>query len=73
MNLEIVVEPEAEADIKSATAYYQRIKPSLAKKFTHDLHSSFLFLKSNPEASPVVYKHYRRSLLNIFPYVILIL
>jgi plasmid stabilization system protein ParE len=70
MSMAVITSPEAEDDIRQIHNYYSKIDYSLAERFLNDLHEQFKTVSNHPEAFPVVYKNYRRTLLDTFPYAV---
>lgn len=65
---DILVTPEAEADIAEALADLQRISAALVFRFGVELDRVYANIVDYPEMYPVVYKTFRRGLLRKFPY-----
>jgi plasmid stabilization system protein ParE len=70
MSMAVITSLEAENDIRQIHKYYSEIDYSLAERFLDVLHEQFRTISNHPEAFPVVYKNYRRTLLNTFPYAV---
>lgn len=70
MNLELIVSPEAEADIREAFAFYETIDDELAQRFVHHINTQLLKIRTHPRAFPVIYNQYHRLLLPDFPFAV---
>jgi plasmid stabilization system protein ParE len=68
MTYRIVSLPAAEADIRDAISYYQKINPKLGIQFLYRLRDAAHFLASTPKGFQLKYKEVRTLLLKQFPY-----
>jgi plasmid stabilization system protein ParE len=70
MNFSLVVQPEAEADLAEAKAWYERQGKGLANEFRVGIEEAFERILRMPELHAEIYKGIRRSRLRRFPYAI---
>ena len=68
MSRELIIRPEAEADLTQAFEWYETRVPGLGLEFIRTVDSLFNSIIRNPQAYPVVYKTARRALTRKFPY-----
>ena len=64
------IRPEAEAEILSATEWYESKRPGLGVEFLAGVDQAFEQILDAPEASPVWQPPFRKHLLRRFPYVV---
>ena len=69
MNRQLVVEPEAEADILDGYLWYEEQLSGLGSRFIEELDATFDSILLNPRSYPEVIPGIRRSLTRIFPYL----
>lgn len=67
MNLELIIRPEAEADIAEAFDWYETRVPGLGSEFVLVLDALFNSILRNHLIYPTVYKTVRRALTRRFP------
>ena len=70
---EIIVQPEAEAEITEAFRWYEDKNEGLGSEFMRALEASLSSIQRNPTAYAIVYKQMRRALLRRFPYSVIYL
>jgi toxin ParE1/3/4 len=70
MSLELIIRPEAEADIADAFDWYESRVPGLGSEFLLVLDALFNSILRNPQIYQEVYKNVRRALTRRFPYSI---
>lgn len=70
MNLELIIRPEAEADIAEAFDWYETRVPGLGSEFVLVLDALFNSILRNHLIYPTVYKAVRRALTRRFPYAV---
>ena len=70
MNLELIIRPEAEADIAEAFDWYENRVPGLGSEFLLVLDALFNSILRNHLIYPIVYKTVRRALARRFPYAV---
>jgi toxin ParE1/3/4 len=58
--------PEAKADLRTASHYYDAEKAGLGKEFLADFHETIARVVAYPLAAPVVYKDARKARLSGF-------
>ncbi len=68
MIYEVLLRPEAEADIGEAYQWYEEQAEGLGEEFLRAVDACFSSLQRTPMAWPATYKDMRRSLLRKFPY-----
>lgn len=68
MIYEVLLRPEAEADIGEAYQWYEEQAEGLGEEFLRAVDACFSSLQRMPMAGPATYKDVRRSLLRKFPY-----
>jgi plasmid stabilization system protein ParE len=70
MTRELIVRPEAEADIKQAFEWYESRIVGLGSEFLLVLDAAFSSILRNHLSYPVVYKNVRRALTRRFPFAV---
>ena len=70
MSLELIVRPEAEADIAEAFDWYETRVSGLGSEFLLILDALFNSILRNHLIYPVIYKNVRRALTRRFPYAV---
>lgn len=70
MSLELIIRPEAEADITEAFEWYETQVPGLGSEFLLVLDALFNSMLRNHRMYPVVHKNVRRALTRRFPYAV---
>ena len=70
MAAELVVAPEAEADVAEAYAWYGHRRIGLGEEFLSSVDACLEGIRRRPEIYPVVHEAYRRALIRRFPYAI---
>ena len=70
---EIVVRPEAEAEITEAFRWYEDKSEGLGSEFMRALEASLSYIQRNPTAYATIHKQMRRALLRRFPYSVIYL
>ncbi len=73
MKYNLVIRPEAEADIQDAYNWYEDRAEGLGAGFLISIDASFHSMLRNPLKHPVIYNTIRRALTRRFPYQILFL
>jgi plasmid stabilization system protein ParE len=66
----VIVQPEAEADIAEAFAWYNARETGIGHAFVAELDRLFARIIDRPEIAPFVHRHVRRLSLLRFPYVV---
>lgn len=70
MRVELVLVPEAEADVEEAYAWYERRRAGLGEEFLSSVDACLERIRRHPGMYPVVYETYRRALIRRFPYAL---
>ncbi|HEY7335970.1 MAG TPA: type II toxin-antitoxin system RelE/ParE family toxin [Bryobacteraceae bacterium] len=68
MTLPVVWLPEADADLRTAQAWYEAIRPELAIRFALAVEEAMESIAANPLGFAIVYKNRRRAGVRRFPY-----
>jgi plasmid stabilization system protein ParE len=68
MNLPLVINPKAEADLDEAKAWYNRQRAGLGDEFLECVDEALGQIRQWPKLSPIVYLGVRRKLVRRFPY-----
>ena len=66
--MKALIEPEAEAEIEAAAAWYQTEAPGLGNEFARAVLAAVAVLGRNPHACALVYGNVRRIHLRRFPF-----
>ena len=70
MRHELILRPEAEAELTEAFEWYEARFPGLGLEFIRSVDSLLNSISRNPLSYPIVYKTIRRALTRKFPYEI---
>jgi plasmid stabilization system protein ParE len=70
---EVIVRPEAEAEITEAFRWYEDRSEGLGSEFMRALDASLSAIQRNPTAFAIVHRQMRRALLRRFPYAVIYL
>ncbi|MGE5610185.1 MAG: type II toxin-antitoxin system RelE/ParE family toxin [Bacillota bacterium] len=65
---ELVIRPEAEAELAEAYRWYEDRREGLGKDLLLSVEASLTAIQRSPYSYPLVYKDVRRSLIKRFPY-----
>ena len=68
MNRELIIEPEAEAEIEEASRWYDLQNPGLGADFLQAVAAALTVIQGNPFQYQIVYKQVRRAGLGRFPH-----
>lgn len=68
MSRELIIRPEAEADIAEGFAWYEAQASALGSEFLLVLDAAFNSILRNPNLYPQVHKRVRRALTRRFPF-----
>ena len=71
MSHELIVRPEAEAELAEAFDWYEQRLTGLGSEFLFSVEVAFRSLRRNPYQYPVLYRDLHRVLLHRFPYQVL--
>jgi len=67
---ELIIRPEAEAELRDACDWYESRVQGLGLEFLMAIDATFAGLLRNPLQHPHIHKNVRRALLRRFPYEI---
>lgn len=70
MKYDLVVRPEAEAELAGAFNWYEQHVTGLGNRFLLSVNDAINSIRKNPLQYPVLYKNVRRTLTRRFPYQI---
>ncbi len=70
MSLPLAFEPEVEADVDEAYAWYERHRVGLGEAFMVEVQAVLDRIQQNPELRATIYREVRRSPLRRFPYAV---
>lgn len=70
MAAELVLTPEAGADVAEGYSWYEEQRPGLGEEFLSALGACVAAFCRFPAMCPVVYASYRRALIRRFPYAV---
>lgn len=73
MTFELIISPEAEAEMGEAFDWYEEQLPGLGSDFLLNVDAALQTILRNPKQFPCVYKHLRQTLIRRFPYQIFFL
>lgn len=68
MNLGARLRPEAEADLREASEWYDGRKVGLGNEFLAEVERSLTLIQENPRLCSEIHRNVRRALLRRFPY-----
>jgi plasmid stabilization system protein ParE len=68
--MNLIIRPEAEAEIADAYDYYEAVSEGLGAAFLLAVEACLNGIERSPEMYAVIYKDVRRGLLRRFPYSI---
>lgn len=68
MTHELIVRPEAEAEMGEAFDWYEERAPGLGSDFLLNVDAAFQAILRHPQQFPIVHKYLRRALIRRFPY-----
>ena len=68
MNYQLIVRPEAEAELEAAFIWYEQQVIGLGNQFLLTVDTTLNSILQNPLQYPVIYKDIRRALTRRFPY-----
>ncbi len=73
MSLDLVILPEADADITAAMRWYEKQQVGLGLEFVGVIDSTFERIRSTPKSFPLssIDARFRRAVVDRFPYVVL--
>ena len=68
MSFQLIIRPEAEADVLEAFQWYDEQIPGLGQEFLLELERALESIQNNPEANLRIHRDFRRVLTRRFPY-----
>jgi plasmid stabilization system protein ParE len=68
MKRQILIRPEAEAEIVEAYRWYEDKRDALGSDFLLCVEDGLDKIRNDPEMYPIVHRHIRRLLIRRFPY-----
>jgi len=66
--ISILLSKDAEQDIDEAFIWYELRSEGLGDKFILSVENGFQYLRTNPEAFPIVFKNLRKHVMSKFPF-----
>ena len=70
MEYNLILDNDALNDIDEAASWYEKQQKDLGVEFLLKFEEAVEFLQKNPKIFAIVFSHFRRMLLNKFPYAI---
>jgi plasmid stabilization system protein ParE len=71
MRRRLVVEPEVDADVAAAEAWYRQRSTVAANSFPEDVRQTLRLIQDNPYQYQTIFGRYRRAMLRQFPYALI--
>ena len=71
MTRQLIIRPEADADMDDAYGWYELQNPGLGQTFQQAVITSLTKIQQNPFLYPVIHQQTRHALLKRFPYALL--
>lgn len=71
MTYDLIVRPEAEAELAEAFDWYEQQVDSLGSRFLLSVDATINSIQRDPLQYPILYKNVRRALTRRFPYQVL--
>ncbi len=68
--LRLIIRPSAELDVTSAEHWYRNQRDDLGDQFLSAIDAIVEAISAVPERFPIVYRGFRRALLQRFPYAV---
>ena len=68
MTWHVLIRASAEKDIEEARGWYNNRRPGLGDEFLVSIAEAFIRLEESPERYRILYKGFRRVLVERFPY-----
>ena len=66
----VALQREARRDLEDATSWYESKASGLGDEFLFEIEFAFEQIGEFPEASPIVYRGFRRHVLHRFPFCV---
>jgi plasmid stabilization system protein ParE len=70
MRYSLVVNPEAQADLAEAIAYYNDQRDGLGREFANCVDEAFATIRENPQLAAEIYRSARLALVRRFPFLV---
>ena len=70
MKRQLILRPEAEADIDDVYSWYELRREGLGREFVMELDNTLASIRYKPKSHRKVHKELRRALLKRFPYAV---
>ena len=70
MVYKIIFRKEAREDMDEILKWYSNQKVELAKSFWESLSETIYLIQQHPFHYPVIFKQFRKAVLNVFPYCV---
>jgi plasmid stabilization system protein ParE len=67
----LIVQPEAETDLRNARAWYEAQSSGLGDEFLAEIDRIFSLIEARPDAYAIVHRKARKASVRRFPYVVL--
>jgi toxin ParE1/3/4 len=67
---DLIIRPEAEAELAEAFNWYEGKVQGLGSEFLNSVEAALLEIRRNPDLHPIIYKNIRRRLIRRFPYAV---
>jgi len=71
MTHDLIIRPEAEAEMAEAFDWYEARVPGLGSEFLLNVDAAFNGILRNPKQYPVVHKNLRRAIVRRFPFQVI--
>lgn len=68
MTYDLIIRPEAEADISDAYQWYEKQRKGLGSDFLLCIEATLDSIQRNPKLYPVIHHEVRRAFIRRFPY-----
>ena len=67
----LIVQPEAEADLREARAWYEQQRSGLGDEFLAEIDRVFSMIEARPDGYAVIHRTARKASARRFPYIVL--
>lgn len=71
--LQVLIRPEARADLSAASSWYAKQSPGLGHSFLAEVREELHRISERPQSFPIFHNQTRRALIRRFPYGIVYL
>ncbi len=68
MNWQVIIRPNAEADVREARNWYESQRTGLGDALLEEISHAVSLLREQPERHPIYYRGFRRLTTRRFPY-----